>query len=116
MRRCSTGAPSVTWISRKWTVLDSVAEYSLIGTLTMPKVTVPFQIERGIAFSVPASAGVQARARPRQPGLCSARGEDSGNPADRRPVALGRVAGRRGAAHERNDRGGRPAVGAVRRL
>jgi hypothetical protein len=28
-------------------VFDSVAEYSLIGTLTIPKQTVPFQMDLG---------------------------------------------------------------------
>jgi len=47
MRRCSILAPSLACTSLKWTVFDSVAEYSLIGTFTRPKVMVPFQIERG---------------------------------------------------------------------
>src|SRR4051812_19441021 len=52
IRRCSTFAPSRAWTSWKCTVLDSVAEKSLTGMLTSPKVIVPFQIERGIAASV----------------------------------------------------------------
>ena len=41
-------APSLRCTSRKRTVLDSIAVYSLTGTVTRPKLIVPFQIERGI--------------------------------------------------------------------
>src|SRR5215207_10437872 len=47
MRRCSIFAPSRTWTSWKEIVCDSVAVNSLIGTLTRPKASVPFQMERG---------------------------------------------------------------------
>ncbi len=46
-RRCSSGAPSVSWTSRKRMVLLSVAVWSLIGTLTSPKVMVALKTLRG---------------------------------------------------------------------
>src|SRR3954466_1889381 len=55
MRRCSIFAPSLTWTSWKWTVLDWVAENTLTGTNTAPKPTVPFQIERAMRRGLPGS-------------------------------------------------------------
>src|SRR3954470_13144732 len=44
-------APSSTWTSWKWTVLSSVAEWTLTGTNTPPKAIVPFHIERSLAMA-----------------------------------------------------------------
>ena len=38
-------------------VFDSVAEYSLTGTFTIPNVIVPFQIDLGISKSLPRPLG-----------------------------------------------------------
>src|SRR3954447_322047 len=53
MRRCSMRLPSAAWTSWKCTVLDSVAENTLIGTVTRPKAMVPFQMERAMACACP---------------------------------------------------------------
>src|SRR4051794_3607432 len=52
-RRCSIWAPSASWTSLKLTVLDCVAENSLIGTLTRPKEIVALKIERGTRGFLP---------------------------------------------------------------
>src|SRR3954454_7513683 len=54
MRRCSMRLPSASCTSWKCTVLDSVAEKTLIGTVTSPNAIVPFQIDLG-AIAVKAS-------------------------------------------------------------
>src|SRR3954466_12820683 len=44
--RCSIRASSLRWTWWKWIVLDSVAVNTFTGTLTSPKVKVPFHSER----------------------------------------------------------------------
>src|SRR4051794_24993557 len=80
-------APSASWTSWKCTVLLCVAEYSFTGTLTSPKVTVPFHSERAMPCPLP----VRARAHA---------GGAGSLPADRR--RRGTAAGARSSrAHER---------------
>src|SRR5919201_4574383 len=68
-------APSVAWTSWKWTVLDSTAEWTLIGTLTRPKLIVPFQIDF-IAGRITRPA-VGARPPPRGAACAPRRGRPS---------------------------------------
>src|SRR4051812_37446608 len=53
-------APSAAWTSWKCTVLLSVAGYSFTGTLTSPKVTVPFHSERAMPCPLPVRARAHA--------------------------------------------------------
>ena len=46
MRLCSMRAASDSWTSLKRTPLLSVAECTLIGTAMVPRLMVPFQIDR----------------------------------------------------------------------
>ena len=48
--RCSIRASSFRWTWWKWMLLDSCAVNTFTGTLTSPKVSVPFQSERGPAI------------------------------------------------------------------
>src|SRR4051812_26345758 len=113
-------APSFPWASWKCTVLLSTAEYSLTGTLTSPKVTVPFHSERAITTAVPGRRHRDNGLRPRSgrsplpwrdtAGHCGRGGCERGDRGERAPGPPdGRPPARRG--HGRRRRAGPAAAG-----